>query len=101
MRPRRRGDRLLGPSTTVRWARSEWRLLRKLGLVRVRADAYFAVTEPAANALGFANISQVRDALVDQQLATREEIDAHLTAVADGTIDVGTPPLISAWGQRN
>ncbi|MCU1661523.1 MAG: hypothetical protein JWR58_1588 [Pseudonocardia sp.] len=67
----------------------------------MRADAYFAVTDPAANALSFANISQVRDALVAQKLATREEIDAHLAAVADGTIDVGTAPLISTWGQRD
>jgi SAM-dependent methyltransferase len=85
----------------LEYARSLPRIFRDLGLVRVRADAYFAVTEPAANALSFANISQVRDALVAQKLATREEIDAHLAAVADGTIDVGTAPLISTWGQRD
>ena len=84
----------------LRYARSLPRIFRELGLARVGADAYFAVTVPAANALSLANISQVRDALVAQQLATREEIDAHLTAVADGLIDVGTPPLISVWGQR-
>src|SRR3954451_7678719 len=81
----------------LEYARSLPRTFRELGLVRVRADAYFAVTTPAANALSVANVSQVRDALIDNQLANREEIDAHLTAVADGTIDVGTPPLISAW----
>jgi SAM-dependent methyltransferase len=85
----------------LEYARSLPRIFRELGLVRVRADAYFAVTTPAANALSFVNISQVRDALIDNQLATREEIDAHLTAVADGTIDVGTAALISAWGQRD
>jgi trans-aconitate methyltransferase len=85
----------------LQYARSLPRIFRELGLVRVGADAYFAVTAPAANALSLANVSQVRDALVAQQLATREEIDAHLTAVADGMIDVGTAPLISAWGQRD
>lgn len=85
----------------LEYARSLPRIFRELRLVRVGADAYFAVTTAAANALSFANISQVRDALIDRQLATGEEIDAHLAAVADGTIDVGTAPLISVWGQRD
>jgi SAM-dependent methyltransferase len=84
----------------LRYARSLPRLFRELGLEQVGADAYFAVAAPAANALNHANISQVQDALIAQDLATREEIDAHLTATADGTIDVGTLPLISAWGRR-
>ena len=85
----------------LEFARSLPRIFRELGLVQVKADAYFAVAQPAANALSIANIRQVRDALVDQQLATVEEIDAHLTAVAGGAVDVGTPPLITAWGRRD
>jgi len=30
----------------------------------------------------------------------RSEVDAHLQAMTDGTVDVGTMPLISTWGQR-
>lgn len=85
----------------LEFARSLPRIFRELGLVQVKADAYFAVAQPAANALSIANIRQVRDALVDQQLATVEEIDAHLTAVAGGAVDVGTAPLITAWGRRD
>ena len=85
----------------LEFARSLPRIFRELGLVQVRADAYFAVAQPAGNALSIANIRQVRDALVDQQLATVEEIDAHLTAVAGGAVDVGTAPLITAWGRRD
>ena len=85
----------------LEFARSLPRIFRELGLVQVRADAYFAVAQPAGNALSIANIRQVRDALVDQQLATVEEIDAHLTAVAGGAVDVGTAPLITAWARRD
>ncbi len=74
--------------------------MRESGLRRVGADAFFAIAVPAANELGIANVAQVRDALAGRGLVTPSEVDAHLQAVTDGTVDVGTMPLISTWGQR-
>jgi hypothetical protein len=82
------------------YARKLPRLLRAIGLDRVAADAYFAVALPAARVLSGANITQVRNVLVSDGFATDETIDAHLDAIRDGTIDLGTVPLISAWGQH-
>ena len=82
------------------YARKLPRLLRALGLDQVGADAYFTVALPAAGMLSSANITQVRDVLISEGFATDETIDAHLNAIADGGIDLGTAPLISAWGQR-
>ncbi len=76
------------------------RLLRQAGLINVAADAYLPIALPAASALEQANITQVRDELVAAGHATVEEIDAHLTAVAAGVLDLATPPLISAWGRK-
>jgi SAM-dependent methyltransferase len=76
------------------------RLLRRLGLTEVGADAYMPVALPAASALEAANVQQVRDALVSQKLATPGEIEGHLEELRRGAFDVATPPLISAWGRR-
>ena len=64
------------------------------------ADAYFSLTAPAGNMLGIANVAQLREALIARGLATNEEVDGHLRAMADATITIGTLPLISAWGQQ-
>jgi SAM-dependent methyltransferase len=86
--------------SNLEYARSLPRTFRDAGLIQVGADAYFAVAIPAGNALSVANITQVQDALIAHGLATRDEIDSHLAAIADGTVEVGTAPLISAWGQK-
>ncbi|MGH3945520.1 MAG: hypothetical protein ACRDSI_10815, partial [Pseudonocardiaceae bacterium] len=56
---------------------------------------------PAGAALDRANISQVRDVLVAQGLATPEEIAEHLAAIDAGELDIATPTLISVWGRRS
>jgi SAM-dependent methyltransferase len=76
------------------------RLLRKIGLTDVGADAYMPVALPAVAALEEANVQQVRDALISQKLATPSEIEGHLTALRRGNLDLATPPLVSAWGRR-
>ena len=76
------------------------RRLRDVGLVDVGADAYLPLAVPATAALEQANVEQVRSALVAIGAATDDEIDAHLTALAAGSLDVSTPPLVSAWGRR-
>jgi SAM-dependent methyltransferase len=76
------------------------RLLRELGLTDVGGDAYMPVAMPAVAALEAANVHQVRDALVSQGYATPPEIEGHLKALRRGNLDLATPPLVSAWGQR-
>lgn len=57
---------------------------------------------PAAGAaLDTATMMQVRDGLVAQGHATREEIERHLDTLAAGRLDVTMPPLVSAWGRRS
>lgn len=84
----------------LEYTRTLPRVLRQAGLHRVGADAFFAIADPAANTLGIANVIQVRDALIENALVTPSEIDAHLQAMTEGTVDVGTMPLISTWGRR-
>ncbi|MEV5609206.1 methyltransferase domain-containing protein [Streptomyces sp. NPDC052225] len=76
------------------------RLLREAGLQRVEADAYFPLTSPACTALETATVEQIRGPLVEAGLATDEDIDRHLANVAEGTMDLATSPLISAWGRK-
>ncbi len=84
----------------LEYARALPRILHEAGLREVGADAYFSLSAPAGNMLGIANVTQLREALVARGLATDEEIDGHLRAMADGTVTIGTLPLISAWGQQ-
>jgi SAM-dependent methyltransferase len=75
------------------------RLFRAAGLVEVGADAFFPIALPGAAALEQANVSQVRDGIIGQGLATVDEIDAHLGAVSTDQVDLTAPPLISTWGR--
>ena len=76
------------------------RLLRKAGLVEVQSDAYFPMGGPACDELERATIEQIRDQLIEHGLATPDEIERHLRAVATGQLDLATSPLVSAWGRR-
>lgn len=77
------------------------RLLREAGLDDVQADAYFPITSPACAVLEAATVRQIRDRLVAAGLATDDEIDRHLAAVATGRLDLATAPMVSAWGSRS
>lgn len=76
------------------------RLLREAGLVEVQADAYFPVGGRSCNELERATVEQVRARLLAAGLATNDEIERHLAAVASGRLDLATSPMISAWGRR-
>ena len=76
------------------------RLLRRAGLVDVQSDAYFPMGGPACDELERATIEQIRDQLIEHGLATPDEIERHLRAVATGQLDLATSPLVSAWGRR-
>ena len=73
---------------------------RAAGLVQVGADAAFPVSDPACNDLEAATITLIRDQLLDQGIATEEEIGQHLENVAAGLLDLAQPPMISCWGRR-
>jgi hypothetical protein len=81
-----------------RLGRSLPRRFRDLGLDDVGADAYLPLAVAAVAELERANLEQVRDRLVGLGVVTDAELDAHL-AVLD-TLDLATPPLVSAWGRR-
>ena len=74
------------------------RRLRGLGLVDVGAEAFAPVAVPSTRRLELANTLRVREALVG--LGLGPDVDAHLAALAAGTIDIATPPLVTAWGRR-
>jgi SAM-dependent methyltransferase len=76
------------------------RLLRSAGLVDVAADAYLPIALPAAAALEEANVVQTHEQLIAGGHATAAELDAHLTILRAGALDIATPPLISAWGRK-
>jgi len=75
------------------------RLLRDAGLLDVAADAYLPVALPACAVLEATTVAVIRDQLVDHGIATDEEIESHLAAVAAGHLDLAQPPMISAWGR--
>jgi hypothetical protein len=76
------------------------RLFRRHGLVDVGADAFFPVTGPECTLLERATVEQTRARMVEHGLASDEEIDRHLAAIARGRLDFATSPMISAWGRR-
>ena len=45
-------------------------------------------------------MEQTRDRLVTEAIATAEEIERYLAALASGELDVATSPMISAWGRK-
>ncbi|MFF4368382.1 methyltransferase domain-containing protein [Streptomyces sp. NPDC001594] len=91
---------MAGRGADLSFGRTLPRVLREAGLAEVGADAYFPITSPACAALEAATVRQIRARLVAAGLATDAEIDAHLTHVAEGRLDLATAPLISAWGRR-
>lgn len=76
------------------------RLLRGAGLIDVRADASFPVANPACDRLETATVQLIADQLVDNGIATVDEIELHLANVAAGRLDLTQPPMIAAWGRR-
>ena len=53
---------------------------------------------PATRRLERANTLLVRDGLI--ALGLGDDIDRHLAALDAGTIEIATPPLVTAWGRR-
>ena len=78
------------------------RTLRKrlvaLGLSDVGAEAYSPLAVPATRRLERANTVVLRDGLV--ALGLGDDIERHLAALDAGTVEIATPPLVTAWGRR-
>ena len=98
----KRGFRTLmaGRGVDLAFGRTLPRLLRTAGLIEVQSDAYFPMGGPACDELERATIEQIRDQLIEHGLATPDEIERHLRAVAIGQLDLATSPLVSAWGRK-
>jgi SAM-dependent methyltransferase len=65
--------------------------LRAGGLEHVGADAHFPVAMSAVSALETANVRQVKQELISHGHATAAEIEAHLTALARGRLELMLP----------
>jgi SAM-dependent methyltransferase len=76
------------------------RLLRSAGLVDVQADSYFPMGGAACDELERATVEQIRERLIAADLATKDEIDQHLSNVATGSLDLATSPMVSAWARK-
>jgi SAM-dependent methyltransferase len=76
------------------------RLLREAGLAEVGAACYFPVGGRLCDELEIATINQLRDRLIEAGLASEQQIERHLAAVAAGRLDLSTAPLVSAWGRK-
>jgi hypothetical protein len=98
----RRGFRELmaGRGADLAYGRTLPRLLRAAGLSDVRADAAFPVAHPACARLESATVRMIAGQLVENDIATAEEIERHLANVAAGLLDLTQPPMIAAWGRR-
>jgi SAM-dependent methyltransferase len=75
-------------------------LLREQGLEHVGADCYFPVAEPSCNILEIATVKLIAPQILAASLATKDELDQHISNVASGVLDLTTAPLISAWGKK-
>ncbi|MEV0005452.1 methyltransferase [Micromonospora sp. NPDC050980] len=84
----------------MRFGRTLPGALRAAGLVDVAAAGCFPVGGVACDRLEAATVRMVRAELLAAGLADDVEIDAHLTAVDAGQLDLTLAPLISAWGRR-
>jgi len=99
----RRGFRSLmaGRKVDLAYGRTLPRQLREHGLVDVGADAYFPITAPACTVLERATVTQIRNQLIDHDIATAADIDQHLDNLdAQRISDLATSPMISAWGRK-
>lgn len=88
-----------GRGADLAYGRTLPRVLREAGLSDVRADAFFPVAHPACARLETATIHLIADQLVENGIATPDEIERHLSSVAAGHLDLAQPPLVAAWGR--
>jgi SAM-dependent methyltransferase len=91
---------MAGRGADLAYGRTLPRLLQEAGLCEVRADASFPVAHPACARLETATIHLIAAQLIENDIATPEEIQLHLANVAAGKLDLTQPPMVAAWGRR-
>jgi SAM-dependent methyltransferase len=76
------------------------RLFRSAGLHNVNVEMKLPVTNAAGRMLERANVAQTAQGLINIGAATEGEIHAHLSALANETINVTFPAMFTAIGQK-
>jgi len=76
------------------------RMFRNAGMVGLSAEAYFPVVMPECIPLEMATVHMIRDDLLNNGIATQQEIEQHLENVRVGLLDLSQPPMISVRGQK-
>ena len=80
------------------FARGLPRLLRDAGLVDIGGDANLPLSD-AVRLLERANVLQVQDLLLAQNLVTKEELEHYLTRLEDPTFLLAGLFLMAVWGR--
>ena len=98
----RQGFRALLSSrgTDISFGRRLPRMFRNAGMIGLSAEAYFPVAMPECIPLEIATIGMIRSELLNNRIATEQEIEQHLENVRAGILDLSQPPMISVRGQR-
>jgi len=91
---------MAGRGVDLEYGRKLPNLLRHIGLENIGADGYFPLGLPACNVLEIATTKLIAPKLLEAELASADEINAHIENVAGGKLVLTTAPLISAWGQK-
>jgi SAM-dependent methyltransferase len=76
------------------------RLFQLSGLQNVSVEMRLPVTNPAGRMLERANVAQTAPGLIKIGAASDAEINAHLSALANETLNVTFPAMFTAIGQK-
>jgi SAM-dependent methyltransferase len=76
------------------------RLLVEAGLTSIQAEARFPIINPGASALERANVAQTAPLLLKGGFATQTEINDHLAALENSTINIVFPAMFTVCGRR-
>ncbi|MCI2285282.1 methyltransferase domain-containing protein [Colwellia sp. MSW7] len=75
-------------------------LFRAAGIEDITAEGYFPVKMPECIQLEISTIQMIRDDLLNNDIASYEEIEQHLGNVRSGVLDLSQPPMISVRGRK-
>jgi SAM-dependent methyltransferase len=76
------------------------RMFREVGMLDLSAEAYFPVAMPECIPLEIATMHMIRNDLLNNSIATEDEIAQHLENVQAGVLDIAQPPMISVRGRK-
>src|SRR5699024_11455897 len=76
------------------------RMFREAGLTEIAAEAWFSIALPECMPLEIATINMIRDNLLNNGIATNDEIERHLENVRNGLLDLTQSPMVSVRGRK-